>query len=647
MNMPVREISLASNVEGLLRRWGFFPHAPAQLLSHAENVVNWRGKQVGSIVAALNICTQGKIEELLAGKPNNGKTLQHLRESGIDSLQNRIDEILAIQDGVAYIGRPFTELTIHSEFVKKEVGTSLRDEYNNWDCLPLSVDGNLVLAFSDSGKRTQFISLAGAERTSSALSQVLAKLWDVSITSSKLRTLLSDRSAIADSAVLVHYHSQLQEMNGSGESAEEGLQTIYQHEGGGSDVMAQLIRVLDQALSLNVNDVAIVPDRDTGNGRVYFRQFQRMTNSGIVLAPDMREDVTRVLLTRSRANPAASRLRRPADGNLNLDLKRGAAFMRMSFIPLEESKFPATSTSIRVLPRNVKAVSLHELNIDPELQEELNFFLRRKNGLFIVCGPTNSGKSTTIGAMLTEHFNRYGFNKKRISVEQPVERILPGVLHIDVSQHRYLDNEKVEGSNFAMALRAILRHDPDVIFVGEVRDTESCAVCVDAANTGHLVFSTTHANDEILGYLRLANFMPESRRFDLINVLQGVLAQRLVSIVCEHCSHEQALDDDSIEDLEHYARNAGVELEKYRSSLPSTHRVADPRGCQHCIEGYSGMKPIHGLMTMNPKVRKLLLSRDENDWMKAQEASDSKFTLFGSAFKLFAKGAITLEEVMI
>ncbi|MDU4254439.1 GspE/PulE family protein [Pseudomonas sp.] len=624
----------------LVKSWGFGSVVNDQLLEHAHHVVTLYRKKVGVILAELGIATEEYVESLMADMPQHKKTLEYLTEAGIKGLNGQVDRILAIQNAVAYVSRGIPQLTSGIPHLPKERLTAIQPELNKWGILPMVCGGGFVLLFGDFQKLMQFKSLGKTDRLCSPLFIALAEV--ANDTPEKVVLKL----ALASNSVHLEYQQMLTDGADAAGNGDDGPQIISQIEAESDPIIQKVVSILNEAIHQGTNDVAIIPDRKSGAGRVFFRKFQRLYFSKFHLTSEERNSVTRVLLGKSKANPSGSRLRHPADGNLNFDGKLGQAFLRLSFIPLEESQFPSTSVSMRVLPRTAKHIEMQDLNISPELQAELGYFVTRKSGLFVVCGPTGSGKSTTIAAMLGEHHKKYGDSLKRVSVEQPVERILPGVLHIDVSQHHYIEAERASDTdNFGMALRAILRHDPDVVFVGEVRDKESCMVSIDASNTGHLVLTSTHANDPILGYRRLASFLDQDRRFDLVNVLEGILAQRLVTTVCPVCSTKEPMDDSARATLERYAKSRGIVLGEYE--LPTTHIVRNKEGCDKCIDGYDGMLPVFGLLTMNPTVRELLLSPRESDWMKAQAASDSKFTLFNDAFKLFQSARIDLDAVML
>lgn len=625
----------------LLKSWGL--GESKCLIEHAKRVATYRGHSTGDIIVLLGIAEREETERLIKSKPKDMKTLEYFRQIGLTGLSSRSDEIMAIQQGLCFISELFAGLSVHPIVFTKDAGGKSffalhRDEMNRFDVIPVKVNGSVVWLFGSFESMIQFVSMGKKDRIESKLIQAMAK------EAGGHADIVQFSTAVASSQVFMECQQKLTDMSGERSSSDDALQTIYQVEAERDPVIANVVRMLNLAMSQNVNDLSVVPDTKTGGADVFFRKDQRLVHSRIRLNLDERLSIERILLARSNANPSGGRLRHPVDGKLNFDGRFGQAFLRMSFIPLEESKMAATSISMRVLPKTTNPISLASLSIKDDLQAELRYFAKRKHGLFVVCGPTGSGKSTTIGGMLCEHERMFGTSMKRVSVEQPCERVLPGVLHIDVSQHRYND-PALDDDTFSMALRSILRHDPDVIFVGEVRDKESCVVSIDSANTGHLVFTTTHANDTVLGYRRLASFLDKDRRFDLVNVLEGILAQRLVPLLCKSCSVEVPLNDDDREEFSRYAVNKGVDMKAY--VLPEVKRVAHVEGCSKCVEGRSGMVPVHGLLTMNPEVRQLLLSENELDWMKAANASSSKFTLFGGAFDLFKAGRIDIENVLL
>lgn len=635
---------LEDRAERLLATWGLGGLANDQLTSHADNVLHYKGQPIEKTIVDLGIIEQETLDKLLAKRPRAaGGVLQYLHNIREPAVSARTEELHCVESGLPYIANKMPSMQLHEVVKEKTKLQRIQDELTLREVLPMSIGGTLILAFRNYEQLVRFSMMGKADKHASELIKALAG-------ASNLRVEQADFfTAVMSEALYMSYMQQLTDIFQGAEVSDDAIQTIQYAEGDRDATMKKLVNIFEMALRDDVNDVAIMPNRNNGRARVFFRKYQQLSNSNIELSSADREAVTRMLLARSKANPSGSRLRHPADGNLNYVGRTGQAFMRLSFLPLEESSLPSTSVSIRLFPKSEKKIQLQDLRIVPEIIDELNYLSERSFGLFVVCGPTGSGKSTTIAGMLGHHYDAFGDAKKRISVEQPCERILPGVQHIDVSQHNYQNTQAGgNGENidkFAMALRAILRHDPDLIFVGEVRDKESCMVSIDSANTGHLVFTTTHANDPVLGYRRLASFLDAERRFDLVNVLEGILAQRLLPLLCQHCSTQVEFTEHDHHQLERYARANGVNLGSLQ--MPTTHGVINSRGCSHCINGLATMVPVHGLLTMNPDVRHLLLSPNSADYMRAQEASDSQVTLFGSAFRYFQSGQAQLGSIML
>lgn len=619
-----------------LESWGFKAGESTQLDAHALNVIKLKGKKSGDIVWQLGITSKDEVERLLS-IPHNEKTLNYMR-SHVRGLQARADEVLCIQADVPYISVKLQHLIVHP-LVKSQSGSAIKAEMTRFDVIPMLNGDQTILLFSDFDKMMAFKSLGKSEKLRNGIYNMFTGVENFR---PELHTF---KTCVAENNIYNAYHQNLSDNTDDFQSQEDGIQSISHEEGGGGDAINIIIRILDSALKESINDVALVPDRETGKGIVRFRVNQRLIDSGISMSAEERVTVSRVLQARSRANPSNVRLLHPADGKLNFEGRYGKAFLRMSFMPLESSKIESELISIRILPKTEESVDLQKLNIPPKILHELDFLATRKDGLILVVGPTNSGKSTTIGGMLGKHNKTFGIQLKRIAVEQPVERVLNGVEHVDVSQFKYQHKPGMKEVNtFAMALRAILRQDPDVLFVGEVRDEESCHASIDGANTGHLVFTTTHANTPLMGYRRLASFLDKSRQFDLVSVLRGILAQRLAPTLCPHCSEFEPFSEIHKEQVKRFGDDSGVDLTLY--SFPDKQRVRNYKGCNKCTLGFNGMTPIHGLLKMSPAIRNLLLSKDESDWLKVEGLIEPELTIFDNAYRFFIEGKIELSEVI-
>ena len=314
-----------------------------------------------------------------------------------------------------------------------------------------------------------------------------------------------------------------------------------------------------------------------------------------------------------------SERRVPQDGRLKLSYGGRAIDVRVSIMP----NLYGEDAVLRILDR-------YQLSADETLNiEHLGFdaanarFIRRLGampyGLLLVTGPTGSGKTTTLYAVLSEVNTG---QDKIITIEDPVEYQLPDVLQIPVNE--------AKGLTFARGLRSILRHDPDKIMVGEMRDAETAQIAIQAALTGHQVFATVHANNvfDVIGRLSTMGVDP----YNLVSALNGVVAQRLLRIICPHCSAPDAPDAARIE----------------ASSLPADLSGWNFRkgiGCAHCRgTGYKGRHAIAQTLAMDVGLRSLIAERASPAVLRAAARERGLRTLRDAALELVAAGQTTLEE---
>jgi len=243
-------------------------------------------------------------------------------------------------------------------------------------------------------------------------------------------------------------------------------------------------------------------------------------------------------------------------------------------------------------------------------------------GMLLVTGPTGSGKTTSLYAAISE--TQTG-RDKIITIEDPVEYQLPGVLQIPV-------NEK-KGLTFARGLRSILRHDPDKIMVGEIRDPETAQIAIQSALTGHLVFTTVHANNVFDVVSRFVHMGVDSHGF--VSALSAVLAQRLVRIVCEQCS-ESYMPARELLESSRVPLAVGASLFKFRKG----------RGCKHCRgTGYHGRKAVGELMVLNDEIREAIVSRVPVRQLKELARQAGVQLIRTAALDLVRRGETTIEEV--
>jgi general secretion pathway protein E len=239
----------------------------------------------------------------------------------------------------------------------------------------------------------------------------------------------------------------------------------------------------------------------------------------------------------------------------------------------------------------------------------------------LVTGPTGSGKTTTLYAAITE------INKgqdKIVTIEDPVEYQLPGVLQIPV-------NEK-KGLTFARGLRSILRHDPDRIMVGEIRDPETANIAVQSALTGHLVFTTVHANNvfDVIGRFMHMNV----DLYGFVSALNAILAQRLVRLVCAHCAEDEIPNKEMLQE----SGLAGMDLSSWKFRMG--------KGCRECRgAGYRGRKAIAELLILNDEMRELITGRAPIRTLKDAAAKNGTRFLRDAALDAVRRGQTTLEEI--
>ena len=312
----------------------------------------------------------------------------------------------------------------------------------------------------------------------------------------------------------------------------------------------------------------------------------------------------------------------PQDGRFRMRIRGRNVDFRVSIIPTAHGE----DAVIRILDKeqineSFKDLRLEVVGFDPVLLAKFRRFILEPYGMVLVTGPTGSGKTTTLYAALNEIRND---EDKIITIEDPVEYQLRGVAQIAV-------NEK-KGLTFARGLRSVLRHDPDKIMVGEIRDNETAQIAINSALTGHLVFTTVHANNVIDVIGRFINMGVEPYNF--VSALNCVLAQRLVRVICSRCREKyQPTDADLIE--------AGLTPSKYKDRV-----YYKSVGCEVCNHtGYRGRTAIHELLDMSDTIRELIIARRPGSEVRRAAIQEGLGSLRESALRLVFEGQTTLHEI--
>lgn len=379
-------------------------------------------------------------------------------------------------------------------------------------------------------------------------------------------------------------------------------------------IIRLLNAVLQQAVKENASDIHIEP---------YEKELDvRMRIDGIlqrVLSPP--KIIQEALISRIKimANLDIAEKRLPQDGRIRVLSAGRDIDVRVSVIPTSFGE----RAVMRLLDRRQGLKGLREIGLDEADGTRFEEMLKSTHGIILVTGPTGSGKTTTLYAAINSIHSE---EKNIITVEDPVEYQLKGVGQIHV-------NPKI-GLTFASGLRSILRQDPDVIMVGEIRDFETAEIAIQASLTGHLVFSTLHTNDSVSALTRLIDMKVEP--FLIASSLLCVLAQRLVRVICTSC--KESYEPIGPESSYIGGRASGVrgQVKLYRG-----------RGCEKCRgTGYAGRMGIFELLTVDNDVRQMIAERKDARFIKDAVSAKGMKTLYMDGLSKVVNGHTTLEEVL-
>ncbi|UCV23908.1 MULTISPECIES: GspE/PulE family protein [Azonexaceae] len=314
-----------------------------------------------------------------------------------------------------------------------------------------------------------------------------------------------------------------------------------------------------------------------------------------------------------------SEKRLPQDGRFNIKVRANPVDVRISTLPTQYGE----SVVMRLLAQNTGLLELDKIGMPPRVLERLRHALKRPSGMVLVTGPTGSGKTTTLYAALNELNSP---EKKVITVEDPVEYRLGGLNQVQV-------HEKIDLS-FSRVLRTVLRQDPDIVLIGEMRDQETAEIGMRAAMTGHLVLSTLHTNDAVSTPIRLLDMgVP---RYMVALSVHMVIAQRLVRLICSNCREAYALTPNEHEWLRYELGN-GIDDHTYQHG----------RGCAHCANtGYQGRSGVYEFLEMSDTVVEAINHEDPGEFMRVARQQMAGETLRRDAVRLVLSGRTTVSEAM-
>jgi len=372
--------------------------------------------------------------------------------------------------------------------------------------------------------------------------------------------------------------------------------------------------MIEDAVSINVSDIHIEPELD--NTRIRFRVDGLLHEQ-----PPASRRLANALISRLKlmAGLDISEKRLPQDGRFRLMVRNQHIDIRLSTMPMQHGE----TAVMRLLNQSAGIPGLDDIGMDPTTLTRFRKAIHSPHGIVLVTGPTGSGKTTTLYAALMD-INNPG--KKIITVEDPVEYQIPGITQVQVNPKIDLD--------FARVLRSLLRQDPDIALVGEMRDNETMETALRTAMTGHLVLSTLHTNDAVSTVSRLIDM--GAPPFMLASSLRGILAQRLIRLICNNCATPAELSD-SQKTLA--STTLGDTLEKFS--------FKHSNGCPHCNNtGYMGRTSVSEFIEMNDTLLEPLQKGDLQDFTHQANLQTGYQSIAKSAFKLAARGITSFDEVM-
>lgn len=369
--------------------------------------------------------------------------------------------------------------------------------------------------------------------------------------------------------------------------------------------------VIKNAIENRVSDIHIEPYEKTV--RVRYRIDGELTTISNISKDSSSALVTRIKIM---ANLNIAEKRIPQDGRIKMTHSNKEIDLRVSILPV----IGGEKVVIRILNKDNFKMSRTNLGLTAYADKQLNSILKSPHGIILVTGPTGSGKSTTLYTILSELNDE---RKNIITVEDPVEYTLEGINQVNV-------NTKA-GMTFASGLRSILRQDPDIVMIGEIRDSETAQIAMRAAITGHLVLSTLHTNDAPSSINRLIDMNIEP--YLVSSAIVGVIAQRLVRKVCENCKEEYEASDYEKRILDH--------------NLDEKLTLVKGKGCIQCAnKGYKGRVGVYEIMQVSEELKNSIAENSNSELLKQLAINSGMKTLAINGKELVKAGITTIEEIM-
>ncbi len=557
-------------------------------------------KNFGKLLVEAGMITEEQLQKVLTIQKGTGKKIgEALKEKGYITDQD-IVQVLEFQLGIPYVN--LERIEISPEAVKK-IPENLAKRHK-LIAIRIDQDNKLVVAMSD----PMNIFAIDDIKICSGLDIVP----NIALEGDILKAVNKYYSTQKIESVVEEYRKG---MESEAESEVELKADALSTQVDGAPIVKFVNNVLEQAIGRRASDIHIEPQEKYI--KIRFRvdgDMKEFSRQGLELYPE----ILARLKIMSGMNIAEKRI--PQDGRISTAYEKEEYDMRVSSLPTVYGE----KVVIRINSKSSFVKDKSVLGFFPDDLEKFNSVLKNPNGIILITGPTGSGKSTSLYAALKD-LNREDVNI--ITVEDPVEAKIEGINQVQI-------NVKA-GMTFASALRSILRQDPDIIMVGEIRDAETAKIATSAAMTGHLVLSTLHTNDAASAVTRLVDMGVEP--FLVGASVKGIMAQRLVRTICPKCKTEYTPDES---ELKLFRNERGV-------GLADNVKFCKGEGCAYCNNtGYRGRIGIYEILAVTNNMERIINTNATADQIKQMATEDGMYTLKTSCMRRVIAGQTTTAEML-
>lgn len=550
-----------------------------------------KGMRIGDILVNAGLITEEKIQEIIEKQKGSGLKLGELLIKEKIFSEDQIMKVLEYQLGIPYFN--LAEINVDPEMTKT-IPEGIARKYS---LIPIRFDGNeLTVAMSDPLDVVAIddLKLITGKKVRIGISSKgdIERCLNIFYTSSEIAEMAAEEFA-----------SQLEDVEDESVVVEEDERIVN------APVVRLVNSIISQAVKGRASDIHIEPFET--KVRIRYRVDGELKEN-MTLPKNMHSAVTTRIKIMGKMDIAERRI--PQDGRVETIIEGSPIDMRISILPTVYGE----KTVIRLLIRNALVIGKKELGFTEKNMEFFDKIIKAPEGIILLTGPTGSGKTTTLYAVLKE-LNQV--SKNIITVEDPVEYRLSGINQVQV-------NVKA-GLTFAAGLRSILRQDPDIVMLGEIRDAETAQIATRAAITGHLVLSTLHTNDTVSTISRLEDMGIET--FMVSSSVVGVIAQRLVKKICPKCRRPHLPSDEEVQVL-------GIDKKT---------RIYRGQGCNNCDgSGFAGRTAIHEILVMDREIRRMVNAHENADKIKDEARRKGMMTLSESCRELVLKGITTVDEML-